>query len=384
MRHHSVKKLSFLLIPLGLFTVLFQIATARQRMNVPLLRVSVVKVPNRMTNDMRSALFSSDGRHVFGIDTYSDLTTFDAESGAVIAKWSHSGSGDSHMMALGGDNRTLYAAYSGGGVNVFDVKRGKLRRRFRVDHKGLSSPGKTHEHYSDCVLSADGSLALATEVWDAFSIWETATGKRRFYLAHPNLIGSLARSTCGATIAPNNATFAVAQLLLKANPANPKEMSIRTPAGVAIELRDTQSGKLQATIMWPNADIEFIMGYEGILRNIGMAFSPDGRFLAGMDKSKVVVWDVASRKEMRRLVRNRGMRYGGYKRLAFSPSGRLVAMNYGDFTEVWDAKDGRFLQSYRSGGLNSPPSFSPDGKNLLTCSHDARYNLSVWDISSLH
>jgi WD40 repeat protein/serine/threonine protein kinase/tetratricopeptide (TPR) repeat protein len=73
-----------------------------------------------------------------------------------------------------------------------------------------------------------------------------------------------------------------------------------------------------------------------------LAFSPDGRRLAAVDRQQVKVWDVASGKEVLTL---RGLpprpTDGGFNpTLAWSPDGRwLAATNYEGGVDVWDGAD---------------------------------------------
>jgi WD40 repeat protein len=68
-----------------------------------------------------------------------------------------------------------------------------------------------------------------------------------------------------------------------------------------------------------------------------LAFSPDGRLLAVTGRDGAVrLWDVAARRELRRLDGGQG-RVG---RVAFAPDGRSLAVGGADGTVlVWDVAD---------------------------------------------
>jgi WD40 repeat protein len=108
-----------------------------------------------------------------------------------------------------------------------------------------------------------------------------------------------------------------------------------------------------------------------------MAFSPDGKLLAATARptegpAAILVWDVASGKELSRL---KG--HSGYVRdLAFAPDGRRLASVATTSTpgsyevKLWDVATGsEFLHVKRDGplraGINNCLSFSPDGHRLL-------------------
>jgi WD40 repeat protein/beta-lactamase regulating signal transducer with metallopeptidase domain len=127
-----------------------------------------------------------------------------------------------------------------------------------------------------------------------------------------------------------------------------------------VKLWDTSTGALIATLPVPAKD-------GGV---IALAFSPDGRTLAGSvgplpspkPPGVVVLWDVASRRESRRL----GGHTARITGLAFSPDGRTVASSGEDKTvRFWDVATGR-----ATGRIEGNPNwvrsvgYSPDGKTL--------------------
>ena len=87
------------------------------------------------------------------------------------------------------------------------------------------------------------------------------------------------------------------------------------------------------------------------MRNISygfIVFSPDGRLVAtGHSGGDVVVWDVASGREVRRLSDNSGdpgaQDVDGWLWGAFSPDGRLLATSVGPNVRLWDLWTGKRL-----------------------------------------
>src|SRR5687768_10228999 len=91
------------------------------------------------------------------------------------------------------------------------------------------------------------------------------------------------------------------------------------------------------------------------------AFSPDGKTLAsarGGDNS-IAFWDVASGKEVRRLVVGEGTPWG----IAYAPDGKAFYAHVGDVIREWDAAT--FKERRRFPGLGFRAlAVSPDGKWL--------------------
>ena len=97
----------------------------------------------------------------------------------------------------------------------------------------------------------------------------------------------------------------------------------------------------------PGKDPEILTGHTEDVYSV--AYSPDGRWLASASWHEVILWDTATRKEVRRLGGFRGLIWS----VAWSPDGRLLAVGGGraDFglIELWDMTD-----LTRKGGDNAP------------------------------
>jgi WD40 repeat protein len=115
-----------------------------------------------------------------------------------------------------------------------------------------------------------------------------------------------------------------------------------------------------------------------------VVFSPDGKRLAGASRDQTVkVWDAQTSKELLSIA-------GGGGLVIFSPDGKRLATASGTWDDtkeayvggevkVWDAQTGQKLLTIRHTGMASSVAFSPDGKRLASIDGQAA---KVWDMQT--
>ena len=119
-------------------------------------------------------------------------------------------------------------------------------------------------------------------------------------------------------------------------------------------------------------------------------FSPDGRLVATGAGSSVIVWDVATGREVRRLDGNGEPE--GYQDMtwmwgAFSPDTRLFAVGNGENLRLWALQSGKLLRFNTTAGdydaffplANgaSPIAFSPDSKQVIVARTGKRLDVAT-------
>ena len=106
----------------------------------------------------------------------------------------------------------------------------------------------------------------------------------------------------------------------------------------------------------------------------GVAFSPDGAYLASSDGASVRIWDV--RGQPRALLRGHA---GWLLRVVFSPDGRRIASAGSDRTiKIWDWPSGQEIVTLRGhSDIIWALAFSPDGKRLASGDQDGF--VKIWD-----
>jgi hypothetical protein len=114
---------------------------------------------------------------------------------------------------------------------------------------------------------------------------------------------------------------------------------------------------------------------EGLLQ--ATAYSPDGRLATGGDDATVLIWDPTAGTV---LVSLEGRNYG-VESLAFSPDGRFIAGGSGwsqGAVYIWDAMVGRSVATIAGHpDTVSAVAFSPDGRHLASASTDGFH---VWTV----
>ena len=113
-----------------------------------------------------------------------------------------------------------------------------------------------------------------------------------------------------------------------------------------------------------------------------LAWSPDGRFIAGAGKNMVRIWDVAKRSVSRELV----LSVGNGRGLAWSPDSRHLVCAVDGATAnisgvIWDTETGKIWKTLPGSATSQSVAWSPDGKWIAIGTVNEVF-VRVWDATS--
>src|SRR5262249_33011478 len=146
------------------------------------------------------------------------------------------------------------------------------------------------------------------------------------------------------------------------------------------------SGGLDGTVrLWEAATGRLLKKLEGAEQRIYcLAYSPDGTRIFAGGFLLVEVWDTATGKVLRRLRARPDPdvpeRIPPLSDLVVAPDGRVVAV-MADGLCLWEAATGRKIHTAgilaKSGFINKPLVFSPDGKTLACCQWESGFDYTL-------
>jgi WD40 repeat protein len=241
-------------------------------------------------------------------------------------------------IVTGSDDGTIRVWRLGPGVSTLDVDR----------------PG----YQTLAGYRPDGAVFLTAGYSRQIELWDAASGALSARLD----LGDSGRSARSAAFSPDGTTIAVASRLFHPDGGT---------RGGGLLLLDAVTGEH----LWTNEA-------NGSEAPMSVGFAPDGRQIAAMwSDGTARVHDSSDGSEISTYVaRHRSSATAGDTLVAFSPTGRLLALADRSDGVLWDPLTGTVVRTFRHDDPVTAVAFSPDGSSLVTGSADA--TIRSWDVET--
>jgi WD40 repeat protein len=270
--------------------------------------------------------FRPDGRQL--VVGGMGLTVWDATTGQKVVQWlgPHT---RVHGVAYSPDGQRLVSGRPGA-VTMWDAATG---RELWTQPVGLGRCA---------AYSPDGRRVAGSEI-NTLTVWDAATGQKLWTKRHR----------------PHNVAF--------------------SPDGVRLAGLGTKPGSVQVWDAATGSEVQTLERRTGTTDAIDtIAYSPDGRWLAGGSQGGTRLWNVATGQEVRTL----GEPDGVVAAVAFSPDSQQLACGGNDgAVKVWTVATGAHGFTLRAhAGKVWSVAYSPDGRRLATSGDDR--TVKLWDATA--
>jgi WD40 repeat protein len=214
----------------------------------------------------------------------------------------------------------------------------------------------------------DGKRLAVGDSDGTIRIWEPDSGRLVQMAVETHPVGLLAWSPDGKWLAVGTSeTAGQSAIQLWDAPAGRSRWRMETPRGgnLAALAWSADGRALLASVT--NVGCLTLNPADGkLLRRIAIpcnlaAFTPDAKRLAGTGENRLVLWDVETGKEIRKLDE---FKYAALPSLAWSPDGKRLALTAADGVSVWQAETGERIGHYKDLSQSHFVCWSPNGRTF--------------------
>jgi len=316
-----------------------------------------------------SAVFSPNGKTIVTASYDRSAVIWDVASGTLLHRL------EGHTNAINGakfspDGRIILTSSNDNTARIWEVSSGKLLQ---------SLEGHTNE-VNLAEFSPDGKTVLTASKDGSARIWDVISGNQTHLLGdHFGEINSAVYSPNGKTaltLSYEKANFwdmESGKIILKLEGNREFFSIVYSPDGKSVL---TVSHDKIARV-WDSENGNLLFSFKDLSRILSAIFSPDGsKVLTTSQDGSVKIWDLSTG--------NLHIRIGGHvdeiSIVDYNPNGKnvLITSKSNNVIEIWDVMVGKHLNSLTGHSNEVKTSvFGPDGKTILTASYDK--TTKIWD-----